>query len=676
MPTDPNTYPRYWESLSDLWERSTGGSGVAAHPGASTSRWPTTRSAPGVDVASEWFLEGLDRPTQRFVLFVGGPGSGKSHQAARLVESLDPVPSADDPALSHRIYRYMGPRRRLVVVNDATIGSGPPGDPPALIKDLDTCAASECDAIVCVNRGILVEEAAKADRHHLASAGAALVRLILRRPLSADDRALVDHDATGGNGASFLTATLLRAGPHDCIEVAVVFMDAASLLEAPPVAQLRSDPPEPPEVVVSSPYRVMRFNHRLQDLEEQSFPAGDLLAAVVKDLSALEPESGLIDPIAANVASLSAPAVRSGWLSILRGAEIVSGSRLSYRELWGAVVLSLVGDLTSSVSPQGLRDQIVRMQPEVADDPLRRFDVLRRLAGMRFGQTLFGEGLSAPQQRAHPVLRATATVDPVRDQVAGWLSDPSSGGWASPVVDALSACLGQSSPLSTMLDHLPPEDPFSLAVTEFESSLDSAYLAARTAAATDAEAAALASWYGRYLTRLYAVANGIPAFYGEILEWTRAWWLSPDVPATLRPLIQTLLMPPAGGSGPASGQVFLPAFASRIDPVRSSLPDPVLAIHGDHLEQSLDVDGDALEVQLLDPATREAVASLTLDFPFLREIRACAGGQRGITNYSQEASPRLERLRASQLAPAQLAHARFALVAEDTTEVVTLRGPR
>jgi hypothetical protein len=59
--------------------------------------------------------------------------------------------------------------------------------------------------------------------------------------------------------------------------------------------------------------------------------------------------NALVDPFAANIENFRTEEFRSGFQNILRSAELVSSHKLTYRELWGAVVTSVVG---SEIDPQ------------------------------------------------------------------------------------------------------------------------------------------------------------------------------------------------------------------------------------------------------------------------------------------------------------------------------------
>jgi hypothetical protein len=662
----------YWETLSDLWGRSTGGSKVAAHPGAGESRWPTSQYAAGVEEAGEWFTDGMTHPAHRLLLFIGGPGSGKSHKAADLVSGLKEI-EPKSPDRSYRIYRYKGPHRQVVVVNDATIGSGRSDGPAALVDDLETAIRDGHDAIACVNRGILLEEVGKADRTEQSGPGAALLRAVLERPLAGDDEVWVEVGDPGGAGAVIWPAAV-KAGPRGYVEVLAVFMDATSLMESAPQVQIVADPPEAPTVELDTSYRVCRFDRRTGELGDRGFPAGDLVSNVLFALKDEVPEPDLLDPIGANIQSLSSPAVRSGWLTVLRGAEIISGWRMSYREVWGALVQSILGVAAASPHPGMLRNTIVGLQPAAEANPLERFEAMRVLAGFRMGQALFGVGLPRAERLAHPVLRATSVVDPIRDQITGGDPGAPAGGWAGPIVQAFSASSGDGSPLGRLRTELATDDPFREAEAAFDRALDDAYVAARSTTDSEEQASELAGWYGRYLTRLYAISNGIPAFHAEALEWTRAWFAAPDVPQALEQRLRTLLMPSLVVEGDPAQQVLLPVFASRVEPLSETTPEPVLAVYGNRFELGLMRRGDAVEVVLRDSTSGDAISTITLNFALLRETLACSGGERGITDCTREASPRLERLRAAQLAPNQLNGARWALVSDQGAEVVTVRS--
>src|SRR5690606_35161585 len=58
-------------------------------------------------------------------------------------------------------------------------------------------------------------------------------------------------------------------------------------------------------------------------------------------------EGSRLDPIAANARSLSDTSVANGWCSLLRGAEVISGTHFTYRELWALFAHSIVGPINA-----------------------------------------------------------------------------------------------------------------------------------------------------------------------------------------------------------------------------------------------------------------------------------------------------------------------------------------
>jgi hypothetical protein len=327
----------------------------------------------------------------------------------------------------------------------------------------------------------------------------------------------------------------------------------------------------------------------------------------------------------------------------------------------------IVGDLTDRINSAELREELSGLQP-IEDTPSERFSQLRRLADLRYSQAIFG--VSSVDWIGNPVTRLTRPVDPVRDAIPGRHNPTESGGWATPVVDAFAAGGHAESPLNSLILDLPDGDALREAVTDFDWAIDSAFIAATTQAMLDdRDREKMTAWYGGYLLRLYAVSNGIPAFYREVYQWTQAWGLAPDLPNELRSQLFTLLLPRRNPDDPTSS-FLLPIYDSHTVPILGSPTEPRLAIKGGHPELSTEKNGDSFVLLLRDAGF--VVARIECDFAMIREALSCAKGHVGITEYADSATPRLERVRAARLAPARLAAAQFCLVVGDNERVVTV----
>ena len=636
--------------LEALWCRANGGSDVAADPETNEAPAVESPSAPGADECAEWLRAGLGAGVQRLLFLVGGPGSGKSSVAARTKEGFDCLtPSVD--GLPRRTYRYSTQERDLLVINDGTMheDAGVPAD--ELARDLARALDEGWHVLACLNRGVLVEQlgALEPEDDRLA---ADLIRWLGR------SNQVNERWADSGSTSPMVVSARCSAESHS-VEAACVFMDTCSLFEDRPGVTI--DDALPGEGAGSiSPYRVASFTLRSPSRKR---PASILAADILDGLQELD---GLLpptpNPVSANLHSLRDECVRENVLSIMRAAEIASGARFTYRELWGALALSLVGTLTRV---GGWRELGRIAELPDSDEPLERWARIQPLAEQRFSQALFGS--ANPHWDQHPVLRITAHVNPTRDAVPGRIATDGVGGWATPVIEAfVASATSSSSPLEILKESVPTDDSVHAAIDEFDDELDEAYRNALTELA-DRERDRATRWYGDYLVRLYACANGIPAFRREVAEWTVAWAAAPEVPSRLEELLMTLLLPQRNPTRSSSSRL-LPLLESRASPVLGTARDPRLTVRSSHLELRTETLGDELTLKVLEGP--KPVGEIQLDFALVREAMSCARGHTGVTDLAELTAPRLERVRASRLTPDRIAESKFRLLVGDDEFIV------
>lgn len=587
---------------------------------------------------------------------VGGPGAGKSHALGTIVSNLDEVDARDD-GLAHRAYDYAIGRQRLRVVNDATISSG--GSKHALADDIEACLANGKHLVACVNRGVLIEES-----NSIGQAGNAGHRLVLHLAgtLEAGEELKLD-----GAAGSFLRAGAIKVGDRVVAHIVIVYADMCSLFEARPSATLVDDSLSGPTASVKD-YRIRRLAER-RSLAEDKMPAGQLLRRIIEQLADELPDDIRTNPLAANVLSLCEQSPRQSLLTVLRASEVVTGARMTFREAWGTFARAIVGDLTREVRAEDAQKTLAEMA-DAADAPIDRWRSMRNLAGLRVSQAIYGCG-GAASGVLDPVTFFTSSVDPVLDARPGEFQEAQlESGWATPVLDAFSGLVTAASPLDTLLKGLPENDPMRLFVTDFDWELDGAFTQVTSDnGLSDRPRAEAIGWYGDYLTRMYALANGIPAFRQEVAVWTLAWALAPSVPGVLEDDLRTLLRPRRIPGDPSSS-VLLPLFASRTTPIVGSARSPRLALKGADVELDTVRRGDRLTLRMHEQAA--LVGSIELDFAIVREAMSCSHGHVGITNLTNVAGPRLERFRAARLVPSRVKKSQLRLVQGDREEVVSL----
>lgn len=672
--TTPHTTPSYWQVLGRLWDKATGGSDVAARPSVKTDDlWPTAPRPPGVEEGCRWIREGLETSTAepRMLFLVGGPGAGKSHAAAETVASLrERSPRGD--GLAHRTYRYQAADRDLLLVNDATIGSDAQEQPP-LITDINEAVSTGSHVLACVNRGILVEESSRTrEAPGSGGAGEAAVRWLHGETDQPGAEWTIDTDTS--QRSYFRSGRIIRSG-RPVARVLAVFVDVCSLLERSPQVVLAQPSPDRLEVRAEA-YSIGDFSERTTS-DPSSTPAGALLTEVLEVIGTATPPDSIdprFNPVLANQQSLSNPRVRSNLLSVLRASEIASTQRMTYREVWGAITRCLVGETPELVGPTELEHYLSLLQPSSVD-AIDRFNELRRLAALRYAQALFGAsgqgGVPASDPHRNPITKLTHVVDPVRDSIPGRFDGSWNSGWATPLADAFAGTVSPGSPLKALLLELDHDDAFPSAVTSFDEEVDRAFVeATQHPLLSDGDRYAFIAWYGGYLMRLYATANGIPAYRREVAAWTRAWYMAPDITefeSRLRTLLRPLRMP--GKSGSPS---LIPLFDSRTNPIMGNPSHPKLALRADDFDIETSTDSDSLFLHLTEKG-RE-VAQISLDFALMREALACEAGHSGVTELSDATSPRLERFRAARLVPGQLQETRHYTVVSGKEEYALVVG--
>lgn len=630
-------------AFAPIWGKATGGRSVAIDPHLKDAAVFTVAPAPGVREACDWLRQGLtEQSSQRMVFLVGGPGGGKSHALAEMTADLDEE-DAEDTGLAQRKYHFRSGLSRLTVVNDASIRSADDRHP--LADDVDAAVQASDFFLGCVNRGILVEEA-----HALAgdSAGASVVRW-----LAEIDGGPTAFPVERTERGPILARTALQLADRS-VEVVAVYVDHCSLFE------LR---PQVDEELRVQPYKIKRLKQRTTT-ETLDMPAGALLRTVVGHLAEAEkPVAPAVDPVDANVSSLQSIAVQRGLLTLLRSAEAVSGSRMTFREVWGAFLRALAGDLPQDTDPDALASMFAPLDPDL--NAIARFKELQSRARLRASQAIVGAGIPPETCAADPVLRITRLVDPVLDAVPGSLAD-SGFGWASPVLDAFSGLITAVSPLETILESIADDDPFREAITDFDKALDAAFVAVTQPEGIDDRARRdIVAWYGDYLCRLYALSNGVSAFRQEVSVWldTRS-----SLPSAVKTELKTLLRPSRDPNDPQSGYV-LPLFSSRTVPITGPSAEPQLVLQGeDDVQLDLDFRGDAVTVNMRELGT--PVGQIELDFALIRTAQSCASQRLGVTEQAARVSPRVERFRAKRLIPDRIADSEFRLVTgQDLTDV-------
>lgn len=669
------------EKLAALWNKATGGQDVADRP-SDTGIGQTTLTessldaliAPrpaGVTEACSWFTENLNgSELPKFLFLVGGPGAGKSHATKELVADFERI-SPDDDGLAHRTYHYDAPERQVVLINDATIPSDEYKTAP-LAKEVRDCLLGDQHLVACVNRGILVEESRdlSSGLEDLPHAQILIEWLQGRgRTLEiSNEWAIEEHSRTDYLVSGWLT----RRGKR-IAAVTAVFVDVCSLLErAPSVARDAEGNLEPHAYVIGN------FKSRLNWSDDET-SAGDLLVKILKSLDTpgLDRYPVGVNPILANIRSLQSGKVRSGLLANLRAAEIAKGQRFSYREIWGALVRAIVGDLPERGTPQVLEPYFEPYSLAYQTDGNREFTSLMSLSRIRISQAIFGatdaDRSGGFDLRSNPITRLTSVVDPMRDARPGTYDSNPTDGWASIVTEAFAGTDIDESPLRVIADEaqLKGDPVIEESLTEFDWEMDEAYRRAMSSlSTTESERQRFVHWYGAYLGRLYALVHGIPAFRPEIINWTQASNLSPHIPNELESGLRALLRPKRAPNDLNSASL-IPILDSRTNPIVGTVDQPKIALQTGNFEMRVDSIAESIFLVLTEDSTE--VARMPLDLPLIREARACALEHPGVTELTEITSPRLERFRAARLVPDQLSVDHYKIVHGDAASVLVVK---
>lgn len=664
-----------WDILGGLWDRATGGNDVAAHPATDEKDlWGKAPRPAGVDEATDWLQAGLEEAgLPRYLFLVGGPGAGKSHAAAAVASKLTEIEPRND-GLAHRTYDYVSAdRQTLRIVNDATIRSTKQTD-GALVEDIAYATRQKGNLLACVNRGILVEEVAISQKKEsmLRGPGDAILAWI-QNSVDVGHGVDLEWNVVEQHRKAFLRVGSLTKNGSEVAHMIVVFVDVCSLFEKRPHVEIVHSSSRDVELYAAD-YAVTSFEERAEWATDET-PAGSLLTRVLEKIGGGDSDVAIeFDPIQANHDSLKSSSVRTGIMSILRASEIVASQRMTYREVWGSIVRCFVGEAPEMAGREELKEMVLALQPQT-DDARERFRAMQKLAGLRFSQTIYGldQHLTGriPDPLRNPVTRLTSGVDPVKDSIPGFYKGRFGTGWATPIADAFAGPVISSSPLESLLEDLEgSEDGFLEVVTDFDRAVDAAFVRlTNSPELSDSERYRFISWYGGYLTRLYATANGIPAFSQEVSAWTLAWVHSPNLTPTLKSQLSTLLRPARDPNTTGSASL-IPLFDSRTDPIIGQVTSPKLGLRLGEVELRTITQGENISLTLREEA--KTVGEVSLDFALVREAMAAIDGRPGLTELSDTTSPRLERYRSARLVPQRLDQASYCVVTGNEEALLTV----
>lgn len=646
-----------------ILERSFGGLGVAVSPNSEQleGSWPDGPSSPMSREATNALISacngdaGADDP-RCMVFLVGGAGNGKSKLAADTVNAVKGKFVGEERAFAQRTYAYkLKSGGCLRIINDATI---PPADRHAtpLVRDLAETMRARDHLLACINRGVLIGEIDNTEpsggdpEMWLASS---IVNWLLSgeiaKPVEAEFRiARLDEATTPDH----YTAAAVYFGDIERTVIHVVYMDRVSLLE-----NWTETGQFPGDYKLPLPSNEINVTPILsEDRQSRASAFEDCLSGAARAYSR-STEFDSLDPIGANAQSLSCQRVARGWCSLIRGAEVISGTHFTYRELWALFAHSVVGPVTSD-GLGSLADWVqMRLVQAKTSSSEEQLSALLELGTLRTHMLLFD---------------------------AGWrLADPSGKlkghAWPRTVSEAL-----KSTHLADPLRHFGPFGGAEAArLAEQLASIEEGHLPGDRLSAKDKDVAAywtgldaeiekvirdevdprndtsslkkrnwLLGWYGRYMHRLVGLARGWPAHCTVVHDWQNAW-LDANWSQRLAPELNDAILDivvPSPGQG---AETFFTFMQPRVDAGEVAGARTMIALQRNKFELEAQTKGDRVEIKIsqggLGDLNSLPAAVAALDFHLLREASARSNGH-GFTDSLMLIEPRVERIRASIVA--------------------------
>lgn len=631
--------------LRHLYERALGGPDVAASPNLETSGfWPEGQPNVAVSEARVWIQNSLDKGNQFFFFLVGGPGGGKSHISRSIVSGFQEL-NPSSSSLAERSHQYRAGNQNVLLINDATIKPDNSSN-SALSDEIAECISNGTNLIACVNRGVFVEEIANTE-----NVGISQLLGWIQSSTKGEELGSLKVRAT----TSYLSFGTFSLSNSKEIEICIIYVDACSLFEKTPEMQFTLNS-NGESTFSGSEYQIAKFTQR-PTLKVEDTNGTSLLTSVAKTFATDKllqwPTELQFNPIRSNLENLSKEQFTKNLGTLFRAAEIVSGQKFSYREVWGIAARCLLGNLTRSVNSNLLEQHLVALQP-TSNKPLELFKSLQSLAALRTHQALFGvEGAATtPKYEDLDVITGPMSkIDPLIDTTPGQFDpDQTDSGWSTWINDAFAGNDSSSSPLEALLAHSKAfeNNDFELAITDFDLQLDKAFTnLIHSQDFPEKPYEEIVRWYSSYLTRLYAVSKGIPAFRSEIATWIDIWRFTPQIPGYLEKKFMTLLRPKL--SGVSSNESFIPLFDSRTVAISTPPMKPKFAIKLNDLKAGTTKAGDNLMLVLEEHST--PVAEMLIDFDFLRSALVCGEDSLGASDVTSSTEPRLERLRSARLTP-------------------------
>lgn len=653
----------YRDTVNRIERRSFGGAEVAVGPEDEVDKnfFVEGPFLAGARHAKEWFSTRLEQDEVRpaILILLGAPGNGKSYLVQDLVKPFISRSSTD--RLHKRTYSYnLHGGARLTVVNDASIPieGGPSGF--GLADEIDAAINEKSYLVVNINRGILYKEF----KGTSSGLGMEILKWI-ESPVSSSSEnetvGTISIERIPPEAHSSLIAANLKVDGELQVELCLVRMDSYSLFESDVVIENREGFPEsPPRLKEEVLPRIFGSAEHERGVEfSERTPAGQVMKKFFDQIPNPLDDEQEFDPFRANLTSLRNSRVRTGIQSFFRAGEIASSRRFSYRELWGALALLLVGDERARLGVgKGTPTEWLDRQVPPSDGKAR-LEWIVGLANLRLHQTIFGSPrvdgtrLSASDS---PVLAITLAIDPVQDVLSRTSEDSA---WPRKIYDVFYGRAVGDSILGDLQKLLGDKSPVNEYLTKFDFLLDEVVVGALDSESTefldDSFRRSLIYWYSCYLIRLCAICYGEPAFISELIQWGKAYQQAANqgsLPEELRKKILTLLLPHFEGDE-VEKVTLLPLLDSRIEPLVYAPMEPRLVVQFETAPRVIPtVVGDLILIDVTvsqEIGGKSRTARLELDFDLLREAFTCRGNHAGRTENGRTSTPRIERFRSALL---------------------------
>ena len=669
MPNELKYYPSW------ITERFYGGKDTAEGPltERQSEKWPEGPNAPMVDGVCNILIDKLKSFNSHkkpcLVFLVGGAGNGKSRIARAVYERIKCMGGHLKTSKSEHAQRSYEcelntNNQILKIINDATI----PNQDQTLLRDITFALRETSCLLVCVNRGVLLSNPPNIPINK--SCDEFTAALLIRKWLRGDnelkdgnvelqfDKQRQSHYAF----SSIYINEICRGFSH------VVYLDQASLLEPGTTSESQqikvADTPLDAEPLKMEPIfsRCHEKGGSARFAETLSKFAQTYFKEYAEQLG-----NTPFDPVYANAKSLSSPICASAWCAMLRGAEIISGSHFTYRELWALASHAIVG-------PCGPNNKSLK--------DLRRW-VSKRLSAVYKTEQKINENkivsvkelnniVSLSTLRTHMLL-----FDADRNDVLDWW--PNSSFYDGKIInkDALSS-VALCDPLrdfgdrdgsshKDMLDRLNVMDNFA-SVTEIlpgknlseEDPLVAAYwnnfdtLFEKAIAmlvnpeyeyAMQVKRDRYLDWYGKYLFRLVALSRGWPAHSRIVDIWQKIWQDAIDgvgLSEAHTDKIRSILLPTEDQK-----YSYLPILRPSIDLISPGETVLTLGVRLNRLDFAVKATGNSIYLSLSNPGhDPQVIAETTLDFHLLREA-LIKQNKHGFSESLELIEPRVDRIRSS-----------------------------